>query len=172
MAVTRQLLMKKWLMYGFGLFPIWFLDCFVLGRYPIEGATPMLLPLTVAAVATLEGRLAGGAFGMWVGFVWETTYPGGWGGLIFVLTLFGFLAGAGVEKVLQKGFLGFFISGFGILVGVETLTILAWMLTGHGNHLELVALAGRQVALSILYTPLVYVIFRKIFSKVGGTRLA
>ncbi len=170
--MTRQLLMKKWLIYGFGLFPVWFLDCFILGRYPIEGATPMLLPLAVAAAATLEGRFAGGCFGMWVGFVWETTYPGGWGGYIFVLTLFGFLAGAAVEKVLQKGFLGFFISSFALLAGIEGLMILAWLASGEGNHIELVALAGKQVALSMAYTPLVYVIFRKIFSKVGGTRLA
>lgn len=170
--MTRQHLIHKWLVYALALIPIWMLDCYVLGRYPISGATPMLLPLAVAAVATLEGPTAGGAYAMGVGFLWETTYPGGTGFLIFYLTVLGSLCGAGVKYILQKGFFGYFICAATILVAVELAWVLAWLLAGTGSWEEIFPLALRQTGLSLCYTPLVYLIFRRVFRKVGGTRLA
>lgn len=132
----------------------------------------MLLPLAVTAVATMEGQIGGGAFGMWVGFLWETTYPVAPGGMIFFLTLFGFLAGKWVQFGLQKGFFGFFICAVAMLVAVEFLWIWGWVWRGFGTSVELVSLAGKQVILTLLYTPWIYLLFRKIFGKVGGNKLA
>lgn len=169
--MTRRDQIYKWIIYALGLLPIWLLDCYFLSRYPVEGTTPMLLPLTVAAVATLEGQMAGGIFGMAVGFLWETTYPQGFGAMIFVLTLFGYYGGKGVQYVLKKGFFGYFISSTAILLGVETLIVLSWLVTGKANQVELIPLAGKQMVLTLLYSPLVYWIFQKVFKKVGGNRL-
>lgn len=164
--MTRRDFIQKWGTYVLGLFPIWVLDCYILSRYPMMGTTPILLPLTVAAVATLEGQVGGGAFGMGVGFLWETTYPNGWGAMIFVLTLLGYLAGTGVQYVLQKGFFGFFICSIALLMAVEGVTLLGWLISGKASTLLLLPLMGKQIALTLVYTPLVYLIFQKVFSKV------
>lgn len=170
--MTTQHLIHKWFIYTLGLLPIWMLDCYILCRYPVLGVTPILLPLVVSAVATMEGQISGGAFGMWVGFLWTTTYPVAPGGMIFFLTLFGFLAGKWVQFGLQKGFLGYIICTLAILVAVEFLWIWGFLWRGYGTSMELVSMAGRQVILTLMYTPLVYVLFGKIFRKVGGNRLA
>ncbi len=170
--MTRRHLIHKWLQYTLALLPIWMLDCFVLGRYPIYGTTPMLLPLAVAAVATLEGSVAGAGFAMGVGFLWETTYPGGTGFLIFYLTLLGSLCGAGVQYILQKGFFGYFICATMTLVAVSAIKVFAWVVSAQGTWLEILPLASTQVAITLAYTPLIYLIFRRVFKKVGGNRLA
>lgn len=170
--MTRRHLFHKWVCYALALIPIWMLDCYILGRYPIHGTTPMLLPLAVAAVATLEGPTGGGGFAMWVGFLWETTYPGGTGFFVVYLTLLGYLCGGGVKYILQKGFFGYFISATATLIAVEVIWVLAWFISAKGSWLELVTLAGKQIAITLLYTPFVYLIFRRVFQKVGGSRLA
>ena len=53
----------KWLAYALALLPVWLMECFLLSRYPLFGVKPMLLPLAVVAVATLEGGAAGAGFG-------------------------------------------------------------------------------------------------------------
>lgn len=170
--MTRRHLIHKWFAYGLGLLPLWMLDCYILTRYPVEGVTPILLPLVVTAVATLEGRFYGGAFGLWVGFLWATTYPISQVWMIFFLTLFGFLAGAWVESGLQKGFIGYLICGIATLTGVEVIQIAGSLLHGRGDLVLLTALAGKEMMLSICYTPVVYLVFQLVFKKVGGNRLA
>lgn len=164
--MTRRDLFEKWFLYGLALFPIWVVDCYLLSRYPIYGVTPMLLPLTVAAVATLEGQMAGGAFGIWVGFVWQTTYPDTMGLMILLLTLFGYCSGAVVQNVLKRGFFGYFVSTCSILLGVQIMKILLWLIQGKGTAMQLVPFALKEIILSLIYTPIVYWIFQRTFQKV------
>lgn len=170
--MTNRHLVQKWLVYALGLLPLWMLDCYILSRYPILGVTPMLLPLAVVAVATLEGQLGGGGFGIWVGFLWKTTYPVAPGGMIFFLALFGYLVGKSIQYGLQKGFFGFFLCSVAVLVSVEFLWMLGWAWRGLGSWGDLLALGVKQSLLSLMYTPLVYVVFQKVFKKVGGSKLA
>ena len=51
--MTRRDLFHKWFAYALGLLPVWVLDAYILPRYPLYGASPMLLPLAVAAVAVV-----------------------------------------------------------------------------------------------------------------------
>ncbi len=168
--MTKRDLCQKWLVYALGLFPLWLLDCYVLCRYPVLGVTPILLPLTVAAVATMEGQMSGGIFGMCVGFLWETTYPQGVGAMIFILTLFGYLAGSSMQYVLKKGFFGYFVSSLLTLLAVEALIVLFWLFSGKVNYLQILPQAGKQVLLTMAYSPLVYWVFRKIYHKVSRYR--
>ncbi len=160
--MTRRDFMEKWFIYGMALFPIWLLDCYFFSRYPIYGVTPILLPLTVAAVATMEGQMAGGGFGMWVGFVWETTYPSGTGLMILTLTLCGFLAGTGVQYVLKRGFFGFFLCACMILCVVETILVLVWLMLGKATAVMLIPFAGKEILLTLLFTPVVYWVFQQV----------
>ena len=59
--MTRQDFILKWLFYALALLPVWWMDTFVLGRFPVLGVAPMLLPVAAVAVAVLEGALAGAA---------------------------------------------------------------------------------------------------------------
>lgn len=165
--MTRRDFIAKWFVYGLGLFPIWVLDCYILSRYPVYGVTPILLPLAVAAVASLEGQMAGGAFGMWVGFVWETTYPGGAGLMVFVLTISGYIAGTTVQFGLKKGFFGYFLCACSILVGVEAVNIIIAVVREVGTVVQIVPFAIQEMMLTICYTPIVYGIFHKVFRKIG-----
>ena len=87
-----------------GLVPIWVLDAFVLNRIAPFGVIPMLLPLAVAAVAVLEGAYAGTGFGLAVGLLWELSYAGGFGGLVFGMALAGMAVGAVSQYVLSQNF--------------------------------------------------------------------
>lgn len=164
--MTRRDFIKKWLLYALGLFPIWAMDCYFLSRYPIYGVTPLLLPLAVAALATIEGELGGGGFGLWVGFLMETTYPQGTGTLIFVLTLMGFLCGKGVHRVLKRSFVGFLLSAVAILCAVEGVTVMTWLLLGKASSALLLPLAFKQIVLTLCYAPLIFWVFLKVFAKV------
>ena len=62
--MTRQDFILKWLFYALALLPVWWMDTFVLGRFPVLGVAPMLLPVAAVAVAVLEGALAGAGFGL------------------------------------------------------------------------------------------------------------
>ena len=85
--MTTRDQVHKWFFYALGLVPIWVLDAFVLNRIAPFGVIPMLLPLAVAAVAVLEGAYAGTGFGLAVGLLWELSYAGGFGGLVFGMAL-------------------------------------------------------------------------------------
>ena len=53
--MTRQDFLIKWGVYALALVPVWFLELFVLNRFPLFGVAPMLLPLAAVCVAVLEG---------------------------------------------------------------------------------------------------------------------
>ena len=92
--MTRRDQIHKWFFYALGLFPIWVLDAYILNRLPVFGVIPMLLPLAVVSVAVLEGAYAGTGFGLAVGLLWELSYPGGFGALVFGMALAGMAVGA------------------------------------------------------------------------------
>ena len=46
-------MLYKWTIYGLALLPVWWLEVFVLNRFPVLGVFPMLLPLAGVAVACL-----------------------------------------------------------------------------------------------------------------------
>ena len=62
--MTRQDFLIKWGVYALALVPVWFLELFVLNRFPLFGVAPMLLPLAAVCVAVLEGTTAGAGFGL------------------------------------------------------------------------------------------------------------
>ena len=51
--MTRQDFLIKWGVYALALVPVWFLELFVLNRFPLFGVAPMLLPLAAVCVAVL-----------------------------------------------------------------------------------------------------------------------
>ena len=170
--MTTRDQIHKWLIYALGLFLVWVLDAQVLNRLPVLGTIPMLLPLAVVSVAVLEGAYAGAGFGMAVGLLWELAYPGGFGGLVFGMALAGMVTGAVSQYALSQSFLSCLLCSAGVLGVLDSLRILRILFLQVETLDVLLQIAVPEVALSLCWTPVVYWIFRRIYRRVGGAKLA
>lgn len=170
--MTRRDFIHKWLVYALGLLPVWLLDAYILPRYPLYGASPMLLPLAAAAVAVLEGACSGTGFGLGVGLLWELAYPGGFGGLVFFLALAGMVMGAVSQYALSQSFIGCLICAAGTVGLLELLRVARGLLTNAAPLSALLQAAAPELLWSLAWTPAVWLLFRTVYRKVGGTKLA
>lgn len=170
--MTRRDFIHKWTVYALGLLPVWVLDAYILPRWPLFGVIPMLLPLAAAAVAVLEGAYAGTGFGMAVGLLWELAYPGGFGGLVFFLALAGMAMGAVSQYALSQSLAGCFICSAGVLAMLGCLRIARALFINAAGLSDLLQVAVPEFLWSLAWTPLVWLLFRAIYRRVGGTRLA
>ena len=171
-ALTRRDLFHKWLFYALALAPVWLLDAQILPRLPLFGVTPMLLPLAAAAVAVLEGAYAGAGFGLAVGLWWEAAYPGGFGGLVFGLALAGLIMGHLSQYVLRQSFPGYLLCAAGLLCALDGLRVARGLLTHAADLGAMLRVAAPEVLWSLVWSPLVWLLFRAVYRRVGGTRLA
>ena len=169
--MTRQDQMYKWSIYALGLLPIWILDAYLLGRYPIMGVKPMLLMLAVVTVAVLEGALAGAGFGLAVGLLWALGYPSS-PGIIILLVLTGMAVGIIAQYALTQGFLGCLLCSAAALTVYACFHILWGLFSQLAPFSALMEVALKESLLTLPWTPLVYLIFRTIFRRVGLDKLA
>ena len=162
----------KWFYYSLALLLVWFMDSQVLNRLPIFGVVPMLLPLVVVIVGVLEGAYAGTGFGMAVGLLWELTYPDGFGGLVFGMALAGMVTGAISQYALSQSLLSCILCSAGVLTILDGMRILRALFIQLDTLNVLLGIAVPEVLWSLCWTPVVYLLFHRVFLKVGGTRLA
>ena len=171
--MTRRDFIHKWFVYALGLLPVWVLDAYILPRYPLFGAVvPMLLPLAAAVVAVLEGAYAGTGFGMAVGLLWELAYPGGFGGQVFFLALAGMAMGAVSQYALSQSFPGCLICSAGVLGLLDLLRVAQRLFINAASLSALLQVAVPEFLWSLVWTPLVWLLFRAVYNRVGGTKLA
>ena len=104
--MTRRDWLNKWLHYLLALLPVWWLDAYILPRFPIFGVSALLLPVAVTAVGVLEGVAGGAGFGFGVGLLWATAYAGGQGERVLLLTLVGMFTGALAQYALARTLMG------------------------------------------------------------------
>ena len=170
--MTRRDFIHKWFVYALGLLPVWVLDAYILPRYPLWGTVPMLLPLAVAAVAVLEGAYSGTGFGLAVGLLWELAYPGGFGGQVFFLALAGMAMGAVSQYALSQSFAGCLICSAGVLGLLDLLRVGLRLFINAAGLTALLQVAVPEFLWSLAWTPLGWLLFRFIYNRVGGTKLA
>ena len=170
--MTRQDLIHKWAVYALALLPVWLLDSCILPRFPLFGITPMLLPLALTAVAVLEGSGAGGGFGLAVGLVWTLSYPLGWGGAVIGMTLAGAAIGSVSQYVLSQSLPGGMLCGAGLLAVLDGLRIAGALISDRGDLPALLEVAVPECLLSLAWMPLIYLLFRAVYRKVGRDKLA
>ena len=170
--MTRRDQLHKWFFYALGLFLVWVLDAYVLNRLTLFGVIPMLLPLAVVSVAVLEGAYAGAGFGLAVGLLWELSYPGGFGGLVFGMTLAGMAVGAVTQYALSQNFISCLLCSAGTLGVLDGLRVMRALFIRLDSLDALLQVAVPEVIWSLCWTPVVYGIFRLIFRRVGGTHLS
>ncbi|MGE4275583.1 MAG: rod shape-determining protein MreD [Lawsonibacter sp.] len=170
--MTRRNLIHKWLIYSLGLLPVWLLDAYILPRYPLWGITPMLLPSAVVAVSVLEGAYAGTGFGLGVGLLWELAYPGGFGGLVIAMALVGTATGWAAQYALSQSLPGCLLCTAGVLAVLDGLRVARGLITETAGLPALLQIAVPECLLSLAWTPVVYLLFRTVYRRVGGTKLA
>lgn len=123
--MTRQDFLFKWFFYGCSLIPIWWMEAFVLNRFPVMGVIPVLLPVALGIIAALEGPVGGAGFGLAVGFLCDAVYYGEHGFITLTMCLLGWAAGALARYVLNTNMGGCFVCSVGVL-GSLTLFQVLW----------------------------------------------
>ena len=164
--MTRRDFVIKWTLYGLGLLPVWWLELYVLGRFPVAGVTPMLLPLCAVTVAVLEGPVGGAGFGLAVGALCDALYFGSAGAMTLALTLMGWAAGAATTYVLDRNFLGCLLCAAGGLFFVDAGRVFWRAFTGMAALPDLLAVALPEFGLSLAGLVLVYPWLRAVHRRV------
>lgn len=158
--------MIKWGVYTLALLPVWFLEAYVLPRYPLFGVSPMLLPLAVVVVGVLEGAAGGAGFGVAVGALCSAVYAGSDGLILIGLCLIGLGCGALSQYVLRRDLLGCFLCsllGLGLL---DFCRIALRMAGGERDWMAMLSLAGREILWSLVFVAPVYALFHWVFQRV------
>ena len=107
-----------------------------------------------------------------MGLLWELAYPGGFGGLVFGMALAGMAMGALAQYALSQSFWGYLICSVGVLAAVDGLRITRGLFTGVSGLPAMLQVAGPEFLWSLVWTPLIWFLFRAVYRRVGGTRLA
>lgn len=169
--MTRGDFLFKWFWYAMAVLPVWLAEDLIFSRFPLFGVSPVLLPLAVVAVAVLEGPVAGAGFGLGVGLLWSAVLTGPGPLSVAGLALAGAVTGGLAQYVLKQTYPGCLICSAGVL-GILDLGRMARRLmdgtTGLGAAL---AVAVPEIIVSLLFVAPVYLLFRKVYSKVGGAKL-
>lgn len=157
----------KWLAYGLALLPVWFAQEFLLSRFPLLGVRPMLLPLAAMAVAVLEGGTPGAGFGLAVGVLFDACVAGEFPGVMtLLLALLGLGAGMLAQYALRQDLLGCVICSALALLAIDAVRIAARLLTRAAPLEAMAALAGKEIAWSMCFVPVIYLLFRWVFRRV------
>ena len=170
--MARQDWIHKWMCYALALLPVWWLDAFVLTRFPVFGVTPLLLPVAVTAVAVLEGVSGGAGFGLGVGLLWATAYADGGGERVLRLPLVGMFVGALGRYALARSLVGCLLCSAGALASLMAVRGVVDLFFMRANLWQLLGVAMPQLLWSLFWTPLVYAIFHRVYQRVGGDKLA
>lgn len=165
--MTRQDLITKWTLYALGLLPVWWLELFVLARFPLFGVTPMLLPLAAVVVGVLEGPLAGAGYGLAVGILCDAVYFSTNGAMTLGLTLVGWAAGAACTYVLDRNLLGSILCSAVSLVAIGAGRVFVRMFTGVAPLHVLLGVAIPELLWSLAFAFLICPWFLLIQRRIG-----
>lgn len=153
-------------MYVLGLLPIFILGLYILPWFPVFGTVPALLPVAAITVAVLEGPIAGAGFGLFVGILSDAFIPGLPGAMTLGLTLLSIAAGAAARYGVRQDLAGCLLCSLSALVFINLVRILRAVFSGWAALPALLAVAGQEILWSLVFSPLIYVIFRWVFLRV------
>ncbi len=165
--MTRQDFIKKWAFYGLALAITAGLQGLIFGRFRLMGTIPVLLPLALAALATLEGAACGAGFGVAVGVV--SMYADGSGPLVIVVaSLCGLFVGLIAQYVLRQDFIGYIICSMGIYALRLAWCVLPRWLERAAPLEVLLRVGVPELLWSLLFSPVVYLLFRFMYRRWGS----
>lgn len=158
----------KWLIYGLVFLPVLVVDIAVTSRLPIRGIIPVLMPLCVAAVATLEGGAGGAGFGLFVGVLCDALY-GYDGTLTLLLPFCGAFTGIITRYALRQNVLGCLICSFFTLAFLDLFHMLYHFFSGVA-FLPLLAVAAAEILYSLPFVFLIYPLNLWVHRRTGGSK--
>ena len=158
----------KWLMYSLVFLPVLICDVMLLNRFPILGVTPMLMPLAVVAVATLEGSVAGAGFGLAVGLVCDALY-GSSGSFTLLLPVCGAASGMATRYGLRQNVLGCFVCSLVTLVVIDLWRVSFRMFWGFDAQ-ALLQVASLEILYSLPFALLVFPLNNWVHRRLGGSK--
>lgn len=165
--MTRQEFIKKWLIYGLLLLFTAFLQRRLFGRLRLLGVMPVLLPLAVMALSSLEGAAGGAGFGVAAG-VLATYLDGSSPWVVLLLCLCGLLTGLLAQHVLSRSFFGYVLCCLGAMLLREGGLILLHWYRDAVQPLVLLRVAAPELLCTMLVSPLIYVMFRFLYYRWGA----
>lgn len=165
--MTRQDLIKKWFSYGVVLVLTALLQSLVLTRLRLWGVIPMLLPLALVALATLEGPVAGAGFGIAVG-VFSMYVDSGSAWVVVLSCLGGLAVGLIARYVLRQDFVGHFICSAGVLALRLAWCVLPRWAEGVAELPVLLSVGVPELLWSMAFTPVIYLMFRFVYRRWGS----
>lgn len=171
-SVTRYDFFCKWALYAIALIPAHILEFVVFSRFPLFGATPLLLVVSALCVALLEGPAGGAGFGLFTALVWSASTPGDSGGIFVVLTFLCFFVGLASIRFLRQNFLGALLCsavGLGVWEGLH---IAVRLFSRVSSPAPLLRIALPEFLVSLAFLVVLYPLFRAVYQKVGGEKLA
>lgn len=157
--------LPKWLTYSGAFFLFFFLERCVLNRWPLWGGTPMLAPLTAAAVGFFEGAFAGSLFGLGTGLLSALAIGPGSARLVWCYTAIGIACGATLNKALGRTFPGYLLCALGSLAFLEGGQLLIRLLFLDGEPRPVLTLAGAEGLYSLLLAPVIYLVFWAVYRR-------
>lgn len=155
----RQSDVIKWLIYALGVLPVWMAETLFLNRLPIFGVIPVLLPLAAVAVGLWEGTLPGAVYGLCLGVFADAVYPGIPGGMTLGLCVIGWLTGAMSRYRVRQNLLGYLICAVSAMTALEVFRVLSALLSRRGAPRDILWLAVRELACSLIYAIPIYLLF-------------
>lgn len=171
--MTWREYLKKWSAYAAALFFFLALELLVFNRFRVWGVMPVLLPLVVTAVAIFEGAANGARFGLAAGILYDAALSDTTRGrYIVLLTVGGLLAGLVAEFVLSRNLLSCLACSAGMLLWLDLFRVAIRLFFRHIPLLPMLRLAAREAAYSLFFVIPVYLVVRRIYDRVGGTKLA
>lgn len=165
--MTRQEFIKKWLIYGLLLLFTAFLQRRFFGRLRLFGVMPVLLPLAVMALASLEGAAGGAGFGVAAGAL-STYLDGSSAWAVLLLCLCGLVTGLLAQHVLSRSFFGYVLCCLGAMLLREGWLILLHWYRDAVHPLTLLRVAAPELVCTMLVSPLLYVMFRFLYYRWGA----
>lgn len=169
--MTRYAFLFKWFWYAVAALPVWLLEDLIFSRFSLFGFTPVLFPLAAVTVAVLEGAAGGAGFGLALGVWWAAALPGTQVSAVLGTTAIGLLAGLISQYRLRSGYAGCLTCSLLALLAVELVQILRHVSAG-APAAALLRIALPELAVSLLFTLPIYLLFRLVYQRVGGTKLA
>lgn len=169
--MTQQDLIIKWGHYWAAALVVFFLERCVFARLPVLGVVPMLIPLAVVMVAALEGSTAGALFGLITGTVCVITLPRASLGLILLYTGIGLLCGVAAQYAVSRGLMGGLFCAALTLVLMDGGRIFYWLVWRDAALLPLLKVAVPEILYSLVLALPIYLMFWRVYQKVGGNRL-
>ena len=147
---------EKVIFYAIILLILYQLQAIVFAKGGLLGVKPVILPLAVAGVAIFEGSTTGGTFGLFAGMLFDISYAQPLIEYTILLTALGIVIGLLSDSILSRRFPSYLLCCVVSLIVVAAVQILGVVLFSSAEMPDLIRVALRQTACSLLFAIPIY----------------